>query len=84
MLIFQLVSRVKGGESEGFRIDSGVRQGCIMSLWIFNVYRKQKICQEQMSIAPIKVAGFKQKLLLLSIYINKPPSNTCLIVKCLT
>ena len=30
--------REKWGESEGFRIDSGVRQGCIMSLWLFNVY----------------------------------------------
>ena len=30
--------RVKGGESECCRIDSGVRQGCIMSLWLFNVY----------------------------------------------
>ena len=28
--------RVKGGESEWFRIDSGVRQGCIMSPWLFN------------------------------------------------
>ena len=30
--------RVKGGESEQFRIDSGVRQGCIMSPWLFKVY----------------------------------------------
>ena len=30
--------RVKGGESEGFRIESGVRQGCIMSPQLFNVY----------------------------------------------
>ena len=30
--------RVKGGESEQFRIDRGVRQGCIMSPWLFNVY----------------------------------------------
>ena len=27
---------VKG--CENFRIDSGVRQGCIMSPWLFNVY----------------------------------------------
>ena len=30
--------RVKGGESEFFRINRGVRQGCIISLWLFNVY----------------------------------------------
>ena len=24
--------------SERFKVDSGVRQGCIMSLWLFNVY----------------------------------------------
>ena len=30
--------RVKGGESERLRIDSGVRQGCIMSSWLFIVY----------------------------------------------
>ena len=30
--------RVKGGESECLRINSGVRQWCIMSLWLFNVY----------------------------------------------
>ena len=27
-----------GGESECFRIDSGVRPGCIMLPWLFNVY----------------------------------------------
>ena len=30
--------RVKRSESECFRVDSGVRQGCIMSPWLFNVY----------------------------------------------
>ena len=30
--------RVKWCESERFRIDSGVRQGCIMSPRLFNVY----------------------------------------------
>ena len=29
---------VKGTERVWFRIDSGVRQGCIMSPWLFNVY----------------------------------------------
>ena len=30
--------RVKWGESECFKIDSGVRQSCIMSPWLLNVY----------------------------------------------
>ena len=30
--------RVKGGESKQFRIDSEVRQGSIMSPWLFNIY----------------------------------------------
>ena len=30
--------RIKGGECECFRIKIAVRQGCIMSLWLFNVY----------------------------------------------
>ena len=30
--------RVKKDESEYFRIKGGVRQGCIMSPWLFNVY----------------------------------------------
>ena len=30
--------RIKGGESEQLRIYSGVRQGFIMSPWLFNVY----------------------------------------------
>ena len=29
---------VKGDENEQFRIDNGVRQGCIMSPCLFNVY----------------------------------------------
>ena len=29
---------VKGGESEWFRVDSGMRQGCVMSPCLFNVY----------------------------------------------
>ena len=30
--------KVKGSESRCFRIESGVRQGCIMSPWFFNAY----------------------------------------------
>ena len=30
--------RVKAGKSECFRIDSGAIQGCILGLWLLNVY----------------------------------------------
>ena len=30
--------RIKGGMSEQFRIESGMRQGCVMYFWLFNVY----------------------------------------------
>ena len=31
-------TRVKRGESECFRIETELRQGCVMYLWLFNVY----------------------------------------------
>ena len=37
--------RVKGGESERCRIDSGVIQGCIMSPWLFNVYMDEMMME---------------------------------------
>ena len=30
--------RMKWDESECFRIESGERQGCVMSSWLFNMY----------------------------------------------
>ena len=40
--------RVKGTESDRFTIDSGVRQGCIMSHWLFNVYMDPVITEVKM------------------------------------
>ena len=31
--------RIKGSEGEALRIDSGVRQRCTLSHWLFNVYK---------------------------------------------
>ena len=42
--------RVKRGESEWFRIDSGVRQGFIMSPWLFNVYMDGVMMEVKMGI----------------------------------
>ena len=57
MLIVQLV-RVKRGESARFRIDSGVRQGCIMSPWLFNVYMDGVMeVKMGMHVDPVVVRG---------------------------
>ena len=42
--------RIKGGESERFRRDNWVRQGCIMSLWPFNVHMEAMIKEVKMGI----------------------------------
>ena len=64
--------RVKGGEKECFRIDSGVRQGCIMSPCLFNIYmdsvsdegnrgRFFEVCRRR----GLKVNAGKRKVMLL-------------------
>ena len=35
--IYLACIRVKGDENEYFRIDRGVRKGCVMSPWLFNI-----------------------------------------------
>ena len=42
--------RVKGGENETFRTDSGVRQGCIMSPWLLNVYMDSMMKEVKMEM----------------------------------
>ena len=42
--------RVKGGESECFRIDNGVRQGCIMSQWLLKLYMDALIKEVKMGM----------------------------------
>ena len=42
--------RVKGGVSQRFRIDSRVRQGCIMFLLIFNVYMDVEMKEVKMGM----------------------------------
>ena len=47
--------RVKGGESECFRIDSGVRQVCIISPWLFNVYEDSLMKEVKMGMGRRRV-----------------------------
>ena len=42
--------RLKGGDSECFRIDRGVRQVCIMSPWLFNVYMDEMMKELKMGM----------------------------------
>ena len=54
MLIVMIV--MIGDESEQFRIDSGVKQGCIMSLWLFNLYMDGVMKEVKMGIGRRQVS----------------------------
>ena len=56
MLIGSACVRVKGGECEWFMIDSGVRHGCIMSPWLFNVYMDGVIKKVKMEMERRRVS----------------------------
>ena len=45
----------KGGESEYFRIDSGVRQVCIMFPWVLNVYIDAVMTEVKMGMGKMVV-----------------------------
>ena len=50
--------RVKRSESEFFRIERVVRQGCIMFPWIFNVYMNAVMKEGKMGKGKIRLTGF--------------------------
>ena len=41
---------IKSRESEFFKIDSGMRQSCILSPWLFNVYMGAVMKEEKMEM----------------------------------
>ena len=47
--------RIKGSESECFRIESGVRQGCIISTWPFNMYMDAMMKEVKMGMGRMRV-----------------------------
>ena len=46
---------VKEDENECLRINSGVRQGCIMSPWLFNVYMDTVMTEVKIGMGRIAV-----------------------------
>ncbi len=58
--------RVNGELSDSFNIEVGVRQGCVMSPWLFNIY--MDVCMREMKVrvrdigARLKVRGVEQPL----------------------
>ena len=46
---------MKWGESECFRIESGVRQGCAMFIWLFNVYMDAGMKEVKLEIKRMRV-----------------------------
>ena len=39
--------RVLGGKSDWFKVEQGVRQGCVMSPWLFNLYMDHILKEEK-------------------------------------
>ena len=60
--------KIKGGESEQFRIDSGVRQGCIKSTCLFNVYMDGEMKEVRMWMGRRGVNGVDEELNVGQIY----------------
>ena len=56
-------ARVQGGESELFRIYSGVREGCIMSPWLFNLYMDEVMKEVKMGMGRrgLRLLGDRRK-----------------------
>ena len=62
MYVHSLVCvRVKWGESEWFRIDSGVRKGCNMSPWLFNVYMDAVMDEANMGVGRRRVRFIEEE-----------------------
>ena len=53
VIYFKVYVRIKGSFSEFFRTDRGVRQGCIMSPWLFNVYMDTMMKEAKMGMGRI-------------------------------
>ena len=51
---------VKWGESGYFRIEGGVRQGCFMCPWFFNVYMYAVLKEMKMGMGRIGVRVLKE------------------------
>ena len=52
--------KLKGGESEAFRIDGCVRQRYIMSPWLFNVYMDAVMKEVKMGLRK-RLVGFQEE-----------------------
>ena len=57
--------RVKRGESEWFRIDSGLRQWCIMSPLLFNVYMDGVMKEMGMGREGVRLLGLLYQMTML-------------------
>ncbi|MFA0954709.1 RNA-directed DNA polymerase, partial [Klebsiella pneumoniae] len=56
--------RVNGGLSEWFGVTAGVRQGCVMSPWLFNIFMDKCIRMAEMNDRGLQVGGRQLSVLL--------------------
>ena len=54
--------RVKGDESECFRIDNGVKQCCMLSPWLFNVYMDAE--KERCRVSAVQIDNLRGLLVI--------------------
>ena len=69
--------RIKGGENKYLRMESCVRQGCVMSHWLFNVYMDAVMKEVKMEMRRMGVRFLEGREWRLSRYLHTDELVLC-------